>query len=255
MPFLERDGASIHYEDEGEGPAILFTHGFGATLRMFDPQVEALSPSHRIIRWSMRGHGKTVSPDDPDAYSSEATITDMKVLLDSLGVEQAVFAGMSLGGNMSMTFLIKYPERVRALVLIDTGPGFKSEEPRARWNDYAEGVARAIETGGSASVLQSTETSTSKHRSTDALAMAARGMMKQHGTHIIDSLKTIDVPALILVGADDHAFLAAAEVMAAKIRGATRHIIPDAGHASNMDQPEMVNALLHEFLAKLGPAA
>lgn len=248
MPFLERDGVRIHYEDAGKGPAILFTHGFGATLRMFDPQVEALCSTHRIIRWSMRGHGETVSPDDPAAYSDEAAVGDMKALLDSLGVEQAVFAGMSLGGNMSMAFRIKYPERVRAFVLIDTGPGFKREEPRARWNDYAEGVAQALETGGSAAVLQSTETSTSKHRSIDALAMAARGMMKQHGTYIIDSLKTIDVPTLILVGADDHAFLAAAEVMAAKIPHATKHIIPDAGHASNMDQPAIVNNLLREFL-------
>lgn len=248
MPFLERDGVRIHYEDAGKGPAILFTHGFGATLRMFDAQVEALCSTHRIIRWSMRGHGETVSPDDPAAYSDEATVGDMKALLDSLGVEQAVFAGMSLGGNMSMVFRIKYPERVRALILIDAGPGFKREEPRARWNDYVEGVAQALETGGSAAVLQSTETSTSKHRSIDALAMAARGMMKQHGTYIIDSLKTIDVPTLILVGADDHAFLAAAEVMAAKIPHATKHIIPDAGHASNMDQPAIINNLLREFL-------
>lgn len=255
MPWLERDGVKLHYEDVGEGPAILFTHGFGATLRMFDAQADALAGSHRVIRWSMRGHGETESPEDASAYSEAATVEDMRALLDDRGVDEAVFAGMSLGGTMSMAFRLKYPARVRALVLIDTGPGFRSDAPRERWNSYAEGVAEIIDTGKSAEVLRSTETSTSKHRSTRALAMAARGMMKQEGTHIIDSLSAIDVPTLIIVGADDHAFLAAADAMAAKIPGAVKHVIPDAGHAANMDQPAMVNDLLRDFLAKLDQAA
>ncbi len=254
MPHFERNGVRIHYEARGAGPAILLSHGFGATLRMFDPQADALARRYRVIAWDMRGHGETGSPEDPAAYSQDATVEDMAALLRHLGVDRAILGGMSLGGTMSLAFCHRYPERVRALILIDTGPGFKSEAPRERWNDYAEGVAKALEQEGVSALLQSTEVADSKHRSASGLAMAARGMMKQWGTRLYESLPGIEVPTLILVGANDGAFLAAADVMARKIPGAVKQVIPDAGHAANMDQPEIVNDAILTFLEKLDPA-
>jgi len=251
MPYLQRGNVKLNYEDAGHGPAILFTHGFGATLRMFDSQAAALSPFYRVIRWDMRGHGETDSPEIPAAYSQQRTVEDMAALLDDREVDRVVLAGMSLGGTMSLAYRIRHQERVRALILIDSGPGFQSQAPRERWNEYAEGVAQALESGDEAALAQSSETRGAKHRSIASLAMAARGMMKQHGTHVIDSLRNIRVPTLILVGADDHAFLAAADMMAAKITGAEKHVIPGAGHAPNVDQPEMVNEILLGFLKKL----
>jgi pimeloyl-ACP methyl ester carboxylesterase len=254
MPHLDREGLMIHYEEHGRGPAILLSHGFGATLRMFDPQAEVLARRFRVIAWDMRGHGESDSPEDSAAYSQDATVEDMAALLRQLGVDRAILGGMSLGGTMSLAFRQRYPERVRALILIDTGPGFKSEAPRQRWNDYAEGAAKALEQEGLSALLQSAEVAASKHRSARGLAMAARGMMKQHGTRLIESLPAIEVPTLILVGANDGAFLAAADVMARKIPGAVKQVIPDAGHAANLDQPQLVNDAICAFLEKLDPA-
>lgn len=255
MPYLQRGNVKLNYEEAGKGPAILFTHGFGATLRMFDPQIEPLSREHRVIRWDMRGHGETESPEIPGAYSQERTVEDMQALLNDREVEHVVLAGMSLGGTMSLAYRIRHPDRVRALILIDSGPGFQSHEPRDRWNEYAEGVAQALESGKADALPQSSETREAKHRSNACLALAARGMMKQHGTHVIDSLKNVRVPTLIIVGADDHAFLQAAEMMAARIPKAEKHVIPDAGHAPNIDQPEIVNELILGFLKKVEPPA
>jgi pimeloyl-ACP methyl ester carboxylesterase len=254
MPHFERNGVRIHYEARGEGPAFLLSHGFGATLRMFDPQADVLARRHRLIAWDMRGHGETGSPEDPAAYSQEETVEDMAALLRHLGADGAILGGMSLGGTMSLAFCHRHPERVRALILIDSGPGFKSEPPRERWNDYAEGAAKAIEQGGVSALLQSTEVADSKHRSARGLALAARGMMKQRDARVYDSLPAIKVPTLILVGANDGAFLGAADLMERKIPGAVKQVIPDAGHAANMDQPQIVNDAVLAFLEKVDPA-
>src|SRR5262245_48282647 len=101
MPHLERDGVRLYYEDRGSGPAVLLTHGYTATLRMWDPQIAGLADRFRIICWDMRGHGESDSPSDPAAYSHEATTEDMAAILDACGVHRAVVGGLSLGGYMS----------------------------------------------------------------------------------------------------------------------------------------------------------
>jgi pimeloyl-ACP methyl ester carboxylesterase len=251
MPVLDRDGVAIWYEDQGQGPAILLSHGYAATCRMWDAQVAALAPRYRVITWDMRGHGQSDSPGDPARYSAELTVADMAALLRHCGVERAVIAGLSLGGVMSLGFHIAHPEMVRALVLCDTGPGFRNSEARAAWNQRALARARDLEARGLDAVGGSAEVRAGHHRSAQGLAHAARGMLTQEGEDLINSLDTIAAPTLVLVGADDRHFLAAADYMARKIAGAERVTIPAAGHASNLDQPEAFNRALSDFLAGL----
>src|SRR5262245_31083337 len=102
MPYLDREGVRLHYEERGSGPAVLLTPRHTATLRMWDPQVAGLGDRFRIILWDMRGHGESDSPDDPAAYTHGATTADMAAILDACGVESAVIGGLSLGGFMSL---------------------------------------------------------------------------------------------------------------------------------------------------------
>src|SRR5215472_1171630 len=246
---LNRDGINLHYEIHGSGPTILLSHGYSATSEMWRGQIASLSRGHQLILWDMRGHGQTDSPDDPSAYSEDATIADMAALLDEAGAEQAIVGGLSLGGYMSLAFYLRYPERVRALLLFDTGPGFKNDEARAVWNKRAAETANTFETEGLASLKsRSREMATSTHRSAAGLARAARGMLAQRNDRVIKSLPEIKVPTLIIVGADDVSFLAPTDYMAAKIPNARKVVIPHAGHASNLDQPEMFNQTVLEFL-------
>ena len=145
MPKLDRDGVAIQYEVSGEGPALLLTHGYSATGEMWRGQVEAFSGHYRVIRWDMRGHGRSDYPDDPAAYSEAATVGDMAALLDAVGAETAIVGGLSLGGYMSLAFHLAHPERVRALLIIDTGPGYKNDEARAGWNANARRTAERAE--------------------------------------------------------------------------------------------------------------
>lgn len=249
---LNRDGINLYYEIHGKGPAILLSHGYSATTQMWRGQVASLSRHRQIIVWDMRGHGQSDSPDDPAAYSEEATVGDMAAMLDAAGAEQAIVGGLSLGGYMSLAFYLAHPQRVRALLLFDTGPGFKNDEARAAWNQRAEETARTFETHGLAS-LQSKgrEMAMSQHRSAAGLARAARGMLSQRDARVMKSLPHIQVPTLIIVGADDTAFLAPADYMAAKIPNARKIVLPHAGHASNLDQPEMFNQAVETFLESL----
>ena len=137
MPTLDRDGVKIHYEVTGQGPALLLTHGYSATGDMWRGQLAALSPHFQVITWDMRGHGASDYPEDLAAYSEAATVADMAALLDVVGAPQAIVGGLSLGGYMSLAFHRAHPGRTRALLIVDTGPGYKNDQAREGWNANA----------------------------------------------------------------------------------------------------------------------
>jgi pimeloyl-ACP methyl ester carboxylesterase len=246
MPKLNRDGIQIYYEVHGAGPPLLLTHGYSSTSAMWQGQIEALSKCHKLVLWDMRGHGQSDYPDDPAAYSEALTVADMAALLDEVGARSAIVGGLSLGGYMALAFYRAHPERVRALLIIDTGPGFKKDEAREAWNKRAYETAERLEREGLA-VLKSLsrERSDAAHRDASGLTRAARGLLTQRDARVIELLPNVKVPSLIVVGADDAPFLAASDYMAAKIPAAKKVVIPAAGHAVNIDQPQaFIDAVL-----------
>jgi len=151
---------------------------------------------------------------------------------------------------------VRAPSRLLALVLADSGPGFRKDEARAAWNANAEATAGRLETEGLATVVAMGATGRSepgalgleRHAGPHGLACAARGFLAQFDTRGVDALGTIEVPTLILVGEHDTPFLAAAEMMEAKIPEAQRVVIGEAGHVCNVDNPEAFNDVLVDFL-------
>lgn len=253
MAHLNRDGVKIYYETHGEGPVILLSHGYSATSQMWRGQIEALSRKNKLVVWDMRGHGQSDYPEAQSAYSEEATVADMAALLDQVGAKTAIVGGLSLGGYMSLAFHRQHPDRVKALLIIDTGPGYRKDEARDGWNRNSLKTAERFEKEG-LSQLQggSRERSTATHRNAEGLAKAARGMLTQRDAAVINSLPDIKVPSLVLVGDKDTPFLAAADYMAAKIPNATKVVLADAGHASNIDQPAAFNDAVSKFVESVG---
>jgi pimeloyl-ACP methyl ester carboxylesterase len=248
------NGIELEYQDGGQGPAVLLGHGYSATGRMWDGQRAALGDRWRIVSWDMRGHGHTASPADPAQYSAALTVADMRALLDHLGIARAVVGGLSLGGYVSLAFYLAHPERVRALVICDSGPGYRNAEARAAWNQRADDRARELEARGLDALAGRTREmreAMGHHASAQGVAHAARGMLAQEGSQVIDGLPTIRVPTLVIVGDQDQPFLAPCEYMAKKIPGARLEVIRGAGHASNLDQPDAFNRVLRDFLAGL----
>lgn len=252
MQLIEVAGVEVAYEVVGRGPVVLMTHGFGASSHMFAANARSLAEDHSVVSWDIRGHGQSGSPPDPDAYSPVLAVADMAAILDSVGADRAVVAGHSLGGFLSLAFTLAHPERVRGLILIDTGPGFRQADGRAGWNKLARRFAADFEAHGLAGHQGGAEFSPEVHRGGAAgLARAARGILTQHDSLVIDSLPTIAVPTLIIVGEDDAPFLAGSTYMAGKIPDATLVVIAGAGHAPNVTHPDDFDAAVRDFLDRI----
>lgn len=254
MATIDRDGVSIYYEahiDNPDLPTILLSHGYSATSAMWQGQVEGLGDIANIISWDMRGHGRSDSPKDPALYSERLTVGDMALILDECGVDKAIIGGLSLGGYMTLAFHLAHPERCSALMLFDTGPGYKNADARQGWNDTALARARDLESRGLDALGTGNEVRIASHRSAMGLALAARGMLAQVDDRIIRSLPDISLPTLVLVGELDKPFLVPTDYMAAKIPGARKVVVPAAGHASNIDQPAAFNDAVRDFISRL----
>lgn len=239
---------AVHHEATGSGPAVLLTHGFAASSHMFASTVADLSTDHTAIVWDMLGHGSSDSPEDPAAYSVTTFLDSMLAILDDVGVEQAVMLGHSLGGYLSLEMAIAHPERTAALVLVDTGPGFRNDAARDGWNEMAEGYARDLDERGLGGLPGSDELSANEHRSAEGLALAARGVLRQSDGHVLEALASIDVPTLVVVGERDKPFLNGSRYMADKIPNATLAVIDGAAHAPPVSHPDEFNAALRSFL-------
>lgn len=221
---------------------------------MWAGQVDALSSRFTLILWDMRGHGQSQYPSDPSVYSEAKTVSDIAAILDHVcgRNQQAIVGGLSLGGYMSLAFYRVHPERVKALLIIDTGPGFRKDEAREAWNKNAHQTADKLERDGLASLQSSSiERRMATHRNAKGLALAARGMLAQRNAAVINSLADVKVPSLVVVGADDRPFLAASQYMATKIPKAEKVVVPNAGHAVNIDQPDKFLEALWPFLDKV----
>src|SRR5579864_495489 len=149
MPIATANGIEIDYTDSGgQGPAVVFSHGFLMDRTMFGQQVTALTPEYRVITWDQRGHGGTRATGTFTYWDSAA---DVLALLDELGVERAVLAGMSQGGFLSLRAALTAPDRVRALVLIDTQAGVEDpavapgyEQLHQIWLDQGPGPVQEV---------------------------------------------------------------------------------------------------------------
>lgn len=260
MPYLTTGPVSLYYELHGatntNTPPIILSHGYSSTSAMWRPQIAPISATNRLLIWDMRGHGRTKCPTtDPSLYSEAHTVADMHFLLTTLfpSDQSFVVGGLSLGGYMSLAFYNTYPDLVKALLIISTGPGFKSPKAREGWNKTALATGDRFEKEGLASLKSlSPERAMVTHEdeSGKSLALAARGMLTQHTPRVIEGLDAVKVPSLIVLGSEDKPFLNAGSYMEKKIRGSERVVLKGAGHACNLDDVEGFNREVGGFLER-----
>lgn len=266
------DGYALHAEAHGHGAPIVFSCALATTCENWRPQVAPLcAAGMRVVLWDFRGHGRSDAPDDPGAYRVERVVDDLARVQEQLAPgEPAVLAGLSFGGLASLHLALREPARVRALVLVGSGPGFKNPDAQARWEAMVERTASFVETKGMQAFAASRASATlvGLHPEAPAAVAAARAIAAQtpHGiAHfarrvagpaepVLDRLGEIEAPALVLVGEHDEQFLRAADVLAARLPRAERVTIAGAGHIPNLDAPEAFDAALLGFLRKHGIA-
>ena len=145
MPKALINGINLYYEDNGIGFPVIFPHGYAGTTRSWEGQVAAFSRKYRFITYDMRGHGQTDAPESLAKYSQDILVEDMYQLLRHLGVRKAVVCGLSLGGYLTIHFCNQHPDMTVAIILMDTGPGYRSPENAIEWNETRIDCATIVE--------------------------------------------------------------------------------------------------------------
>lgn len=257
------NGVMLAYDDHGAGWPVIFLHAFPLHRGMWSAELAALllQNTYRLVALDWRGFGESEIGDS--ISTMEMFADDVAGLMDTLGMQDAILCGLSMGGYAAFAFLRKYPQRVRGLILADTRPGADTPEGQAN----RENVARLAEMSGADAIadLQIPRLLTEETRqfqpeiemrarqminsaTPQGIAAASRGMAQRADS--TDLLAGIAVPTLVIVGEQDAVTPPdAARDYAARIPNAQFVIIPRAGHLSNLEQPESFLQALSGFLA------
>jgi 3-oxoadipate enol-lactonase len=263
--FAPINDAPLFYVDEGNPSAmpVLFVHGFPFSHEMWRHQLDVTSPFYRSIAYDIRGHGKSFVGDGQ--FTIDGHVEDLIALLDHLKIQRVVIVGLSMGGYITLRALERFPERFRAVVLCDTRSEVDTDEGKAKRFAGMAGVKKngsavfaeafiknvfAPDTfGTNPAAVESIRAIIAR---TPPLSIAGTLLALAARTDTTASLKNITVPTLILVGekdvttppADSHA-------MHERIAGSELHIIPNAAHMSNLENPPFFNERLLTFLKRV----
>jgi 3-oxoadipate enol-lactonase len=256
MPVAAVEGLDIFYEEAGQGPAVVFSHGFLMDHEMFDRQLEALSGSSRCVAWDQRGHGGTPCPGSFTYWDSA---DDLLGLMDHLGIEDAFLVGMSQGGFVSLRAALTAPARVRGLFLIDTQAGLESDELRPMYDAMVQTWVSGGPDRELAETVAGILVGPEDHEPWIAKWMARppEVILTPYATlmgreDIGDRLHEITCPALVVHGEkDDTIPLERAEALCEGLPGCEGLVVvPGAPHAPNVSHPDEVNAGLRSFLER-----
>lgn len=271
MAMIHANGIDHYVEQAGSGPPLVLVHGAFVDLHMWDAQVGTFGHDYRVIRYDLRGHGRT-GPSDEEKYSIALMADDLAALLDVLEAEQTVLCGLSLGGMIAQSFAVKHQDRLRALILADTAVSV-----RLTWMDKLQRYVlfpkwAMLLTLRLMSVEQFTRFSFWLAQATRSEAWLGRdkatreyiracmlGMDHQEYVKVYDAiydfdllhLELIQVSTLILNGEHESgSVMRHTQEILKRVKPARAVTVPHAGHASNMENPEFFNRVVLEFLSE-----
>lgn len=261
--YLNINGARLFYQESGSGDPLVLVHAAVADHRMWDDQWDTFAQQYRVIRYDMRGFGRSECGE-----GTFVNADDLRGLLDALGIEKAHLLGCSKGGETVLDFAVEHPDRVLSLTAASATPtGF---EMQGAPPPQIAHIGAAIGAGDWQQVaeLHAQMFVDSTHRTPEQSNPAVRQRMKamnldslpnmlflmEHETPIeppaVSRLDSIHAPALLIVGALDHAELnRAADVMSAAMPDARKVVIEGAAHLPNMEQPDIFNRTMLDFLS------
>jgi 3-oxoadipate enol-lactonase len=263
------DGTSLEVRETGAGPALLLVHGFGGAKEDFADHVDTLAARYRVVLFDHRGHGESDGPDDVGAYSLDRLAADTLQVVDALGIDRFRLLGHSMGGMVARRLVLGHPERVDALILMDTSPGpVPGLDPDLI--DLAASIA--IEQGKDTLKPLLDEAATLETPSYQRLlrerpgyqefvdykwaalsgvmwGAIARDLSRQPDQ--LRELAGVSSPTLVIVGAQDEPFFDASHAMAATIPGARLVVVPDAGHSPQFENPSVWFDALDAFLREI----
>jgi 3-oxoadipate enol-lactonase len=257
--FAELATSRIHYDDVGQGDAVLLLHGLGLDLRMWDDQVPALAAQYRVVRLDLHGFGKSSAVSGP--FSHTEIIPEF---LEKLGIERAHVVGLSYGGLVAAELVQAHPQRARSLTLVDSdlaGLSWKTLGPsvaavfgagktdialaKKLWAEHAFFGAARQQPAVMARIAAMIDDYSGWH-----FAHAGSGIERRLTPRTAEVLKDFALPALVVVGAEDVPdFQEIADEIVKRLPGARKVVLPGVGHMCNMEDPTSFNRVLLDFLA------
>jgi pimeloyl-ACP methyl ester carboxylesterase len=264
MPETTLNGWRIHYEEAGSGPPVFLVHGLLMDHTMFEHQVASLKDRYRVVTPDLRNHGE--SEKKAEDHTQWDCMEDHIALCDELGIDRAVFGGVSQGGFQSLRAALKHSDRVEGLVLIDTQAGPEDKVRAPMYEAFAQVVA---EHGWNEDILISATNSMFGESASEELK---RHWMKRWEKYIgaeaphtmgcvsrrediTDRLGEIQTPAIVIHGEEDVAIeMSKAEELAEGLPNLVEFVkVPHAGHSSTVEQPEALTEAVERFLEKVWP--
>ena len=256
------NGARVYYEVAGEGEPLVLVHAGIADSRMWEGQISSFAERYRVVRYDLRGFGKTRMVEGPFSHHE-----DLRGLLDSLGVERAHLVGCSMGGGAVLDFALVYPERAGNLVLVGSAIGGFSPDfgPPKEWDE----LVAADEAGDLARIseLEVRMWVDGPGRSPEDVDASIRDLVREMNLIALktedadlgeewepeppaaDRLHNVYAPTLLIVGDEDQPrVFAAADLLEKELPNSRKVVMHGTAHLPNMERPEEFNRLVLDFL-------
>ena len=272
MQTASVNGVELAYSEAGQGFPLVWCHEFAGSMESWDAQVHYFSRRYRVITYNARGYPPSGVPTDPEAYSQDIVVEDLYGLLRHLGIEQAHIGGLSMGGSTTLHFGVRHPEMARSLIVAAAGSG--SDDPdefRKTWRelagrlrrdgtralaDYASGPTRLPLKRKDPKGYQEFYDLLLAH-SAEGSALTMLGVQAGRPPLYVwePELRSLQAPVLVLTGDEDAPCIQPSLFMKRTISNCGLAVLPQSGHAINLEEPDLFNRLCSEFLSAVEAGA
>ena len=267
MPTAPLRDVELYYEETGEGTPLVWSHEFGGDFRSWEPQVRHFSRRYRVVTYNHRGYPPSSVPKEARAYSQDLLVEDLHRLIGHLGLGPVHLAGCSMGANMARDFALAHPELTRSLIMVGAGAGSVNRDGFLKGQ---AAIAEGLDRDGMAARLRSFDTVPTRasfktkdprgfaeflrqagEHDAQACAHLAREVMSKRRTvpELEGALRALRVPTLIVVGDQDAPCVEPSIMMRALMPHAGLLVLPGCGHTPNLEEPDLFNRHVAEFLA------
>lgn len=272
MPHVTTDdGVKLHCEETGSGVPVVFVHEFAGDLRSWEPQLRRFGQRYRAVAYNARGYPPSDVPPDAASYSQDRAADDIAAVLDGLGIGEAHVVGLSMGGFATLHFGFRHPARARSLTVAGCGYGAepaKREQFRAEGastvelirkegmnafaDRYAHGPTRVQFKNKDPRGFAEFKRALAEH---DAIGSAntQAGVQRERPSlyDLTDRMQALRVPTLVLTGDEDWPCLLPGILMKQNIPSAALAVMPNCGHAINLEDPDGFSRIVGDFLAQV----
>ncbi|MBV9532732.1 MAG: alpha/beta hydrolase [Bradyrhizobium sp.] len=272
MPYaMTDDGVRLYFEETGSGRPMIFVHEFAGDLRSYEPQMRHFGKRYCAIAFNARGYPPSDVPEHVSSYSQARAADDILALLDHIGERQAHVVGLSMGGFATLHFGLRHPQR--ALSLCIGGCGYGAEPDKCeRFRAEAEAIAKMIRAEGMTAFAERYAYAPTRvqYQNKDPRGHAEfKAMLAEHSAvgsantqlgvqrerpslyTLVEEMKRITAPTLIITGDEDWPCLIPSILMKQSIPSAALAMLPNSGHAINIEEPDEYNRIVSNFLSQV----